>query len=792
MRKKPRLRLRIVFLSLLFIGAPFVCSENKMALRAEPVQETLNDEAGVSWIEDGEFRIAQTTDQNPAGSDPKGGTQVQPGRRQRRDDHSPRQMQPRRPQQQSAPSVTTPAPAAPPAPVSSDPTPPTAAPQTPSAAPSGAPPTPPPPPPAVQRIQESPRGSGFIFNFDNADLYEVIRVIGEVMKLNYIIDPRVKGVVNIHTSGQVNTNDVFPVFQSILQLNGAIAIKKGQIYEIVPFGDAKKMYTPLSKIEDSEKSLSDEKYVIQIVPLNYIPVPEVSKMVKPFLSDGADLVEHPSQNILIVGDVASNIRKVLDLIALFDIDLFTDLRVRIYPISHSDVNEIAKEMERLFTSFEVSTKSGRGVGITFTPVTRINALLVVSSIPNIFEKVEGWLKQLDRTPADEAKMGVFVYYVQNGKAKDMAEVLKQIFTPPKEKKPTTTTTTTTTTTPATPTSPASGQPRSVRPTPAPPATGAAPPPSGEEGGVPTGEITIVVDETTNALIIRALPREYRFVLETIKKLDLYPKQVLIEVFLAEITLDDTTKYGLEFSKFTDSFTKGGKLYTWSLGMGGTGTPADFTTGMRYAIEATDKLTAAVHASATDNRLKIISSPHLMASNNKEAKIQIGTSQPILTNTYTTTGIGTTTGVVEGTIEYKDVGIIITVTPRISDGGLVTMDIAIENSSVDTTKLGSLDNVPVFKKKTAKTTLSISEAQTIVIGGLIEESGRVNKSGVPLLSKIPLLGSLFGYHDYGKTKTELMLLLTPHVISDTYQSNAVTREFKERVDTIRRELERKTK
>jgi general secretion pathway protein D len=790
MREKPRLRLRIVFLSLLFIGAPFVCSENKMALRAEPVQETLIHEVNVPWIEDGGVSVAQTTDQPPAVFGPRKEGEAQPGRRPQRD-QLPRQMQPRRSQQPSAPSATAPAPAAPPATVSSDPTPPTPAPQPPSAAPSAAPPTPPPPPP-VQRVQESPRGSGFIFNFDNADLYEVVRVIGEVMKLNYIIDPRVKGVVNIHTSGQVNSSDIFPVFQSILQLNGAIAVKKGQIYEIVPFGDAKKMYTPLSKIEDSDKSLSDEKYFIQIVPLKFIPVAEVSKMVKPFLSDGADLVEHPSQNILIIGDIASNIRKVLDLIALFDIDLFTDLRVRIYPIAHSDVNEIAKEMERIFASFEVSTKSGRGVGITFTPVTRINVLLVVSSIPNIFEKVEGWLKQLDRTPTDEAKMGVFVYYVQNGKAKDMADVLKQIFIPPKEKKPATTTTTTTTPATPTPTTPAPGQPRSVRPTPAPPATGAAPPPSGEEGGVPTGEITIVVDETTNALIVRAFPREYRFVLETIKKLDLYPKQVLIELFLAEITLDDTTKYGLEFSKFTDSFTKGGNLYKWSIGMGGTGTPADFTTGIRYAIEATDKLTAAVHASATDNRLKIISSPHLMASNNKEAKIQIGTSQPILTNTYTTTTTGTTTGVVEGTIEYKDVGIIITVTPRISDGGLVTMDISLEISSVDTTKLGSLDNVPVFKKKTAKTTLSISEAQTIVIGGLIEEKVDVKKSGVPLLSRIPLLGSLFGYHDNLNSKSELMLLLTPHVISDSYQSNAVTREFRERVDTIRRELERKIK
>lgn len=711
----------------------------------------------------------------------------------------------------SLPTISQASPVAPPAPIQSTPPPATpvpspppavpATPATPKAAaapvtpsvPTPAPPTPPAalaplptPPPPVPKPQETPKGSGFVFNFDNADLYEVIRVMADVMKFNYIIDPKVRGVVNIHTSGQIASENVFPIFQSILQLNGATAVKRGQLYEIVPFGDAKKLFTPPSKIEDSGKLLTDEKYVIQIIPLKFIPVTEASKMVKPFLSDGADIVEHPSQNILLIGDIASNIRKILDLIALFDIDIFTDLSVRIYPVFNSDVTDIAKEMERIFASFEISTKSGRGVGITFTPVTRINALLVVSAIPNIFEKVEGWLKQLDQTPTNEAKLGVFVYYVQNGKAKDMADVLKQIFTPPKEKKTTSTTTTASTPTTTTPTTPP-GQ-RGVRPTPTP--TPGAPTPT-EEGGIPTGEINIVVDETTNALIIRAYPREYKFVLETIKKLDLYPKQVLIEVFLVSVQLDDTNKFGLEWSTFMDSFKRGNTTYNWTFGMGGPAIdPTTFSNGIQYVITATNKLAAAINATAGDNKTKVLSSPHLLASNNKEAKIQVGTSQPILTNTYTTTATGTATAVVEGSIEYKDIGIILTVTPRISDGGLVTMELSIEDSTVSNTSLGSLSNVPVFSKKTAKTTLSILEGQTIIIGGLIEETKITNKSGVPVLSKIPILGGLFGSQDYEKHKTELMLLLTPHVITDIDQSNAITREFKGKVDTIRKDLEKK--
>jgi general secretion pathway protein D len=653
-------------------------------------------------------------------------------------------------------------------------------------------PTPTSPPTAAPQ----PRGgSGFVFNFDNADLYEVIRVMAEIMKINYLIDPKVKGVVNIHTSGQLSTDDAFPIFQSILKINGATAVKKDNLYEIVPFSDAKKLSVTPVPISESGKLAPSEKYMIEIIPLKYIPVAEVSKIIKPFLSDGADVVEHPLNNILILADVASNVRKCLDIIGIFDIDIFTDLRVRIYPILNADVTEVAKEMERIFSSFEVSTKSGRGVGITFTPITRINSLLVVSSIPNVFEKVEGWLKELDKIPTEGTKFSVFVYYVQNAKAKDLADVLKQVFVTTKEKKAEFKEKV------VTPEQPQPPAQRSVRPSPTPPTPPAAP--KEEVGAVPEGEINIVVDEANNALVIRAFARDYRSILETIRKLDIYPKQVLIEVLMAEVTLDDNNKFGIEWERFM----KGDKRIAHEMVLNaqpptdksGLLTPfgqALTAVNFRYTIvELGGRIMAAINAAAAEDRLKIISSPHILASNNKEAKIQVGSSQPILTNTYTT-GVTTTTNesVVEGTIEYKDVGIILTVTPRISDGGLVTLEINIENSTVNTSAipLGNLTNVPVFGKKTAKTIISVLEGQTIVIGGLIEETRETNKSGIPLLSKIPLLGALFGYQSYVKKKNELLVLMTPHVISNLDQSNAVTQEFKDKIEGIKKELKEKEK
>jgi general secretion pathway protein D len=642
------------------------------------------------------------------------------------------------------------------------------------------------PPSSPARPVSTQTGSGVVFNFDNADLYEVIRVMSEIMKINYIVDPKVRGVVNIHTSGQISAQDVFPIFQSILRLNGATAVKKDGVYEIVPLGDAKKLPIPPSTTRESGKPPSEERYTIQIISLKYIPVAEVSKMIKPFLSDGADIVEHPPNNILILGDLASNVKKSVDIIHLFDIDIFTDLRVRFYPITNADVNEVAKEMERIFASFEISTKSGRGVGITFTPVVRINSLLVVSSIPNIFEKVEGWLKELDKIPMEGTKYSVFVYYVQNMKAKDLGDVLKQVFGITKEKKAEFKEKVV-----------AAEYPRGVKPIPSVPPATTAPPAAKEEGGaVPEGEINIVVDETNNALVVRAFARDYKSILNTIKKLDVYPKQVLIETFLADITLDDTYKFGIEWAKFVSGHRTDEHAQGVVAGSQPLTDPfnAALATGsfIRYSIvELGGRVSAAVNAAAADNRLNVISSPHILASNNKEAKIQIGTSEPILTNTYTTTSTAEI-GVVEGTIEYKDVGIILTVTPRISDAGLITLEIQIEKSDAATKDVFGRTNVPYFDKKTAKTTLSVLEGQTIVIGGLIEDTRKRNKGGVPLLSRIPILGALFGVHDLQNKKRELVLLMTPHIITDHIQSSAVTDEFKEKIEGLKKELEKERK
>ena len=530
--------------------------------------------------------------------------------------------------QPSAPGVPAMPPfSAPPAAASSQPLPPSQ-PPTPTR-PSASTPV-----PVASQPRARPQGQGVVFKFDNADLYEVIRTFAEVLKISYVIDPRVKGTVNIHTSGAISNEDIYPIFLSILRMNGATIVKKDSIYEIVPFSEGKR----LSVTTDEKKRSPDDQFVIEIIKPNFIPITELDKVIKPFLSDEKEVILFPQNNMLIIADLASNVRKLRDIMNLLDIDIFSDMSIRIYPVYNSDVNDLAKDLGAIFSSFGISSKEARGGGITFTPITRSNSLLVVSSMSGILEKVENWIKELDKPPSDESKVWVHVYYVQNAKAKDLAEVLKQVYV--KTKETTRPAQPSPTPTPPSPT-PAVPRPPTTKPTP-------TPTPAREDAGrTVEGDINIVVDEQNNALVVRALYRDYKAILETIQKLDIYPKQVLIDVFLAEITLDDSLRYGIDWAGFFS--THGDVTHTTTIGTSPNTPVGDAGTvlsqipytggGIQYSVvDAAGRFAAAISAAATDNRLNVISSPHILASNNKEAKIQIGQEQPILTSTYT----GTTT------------------------------------------------------------------------------------------------------------------------------------------------------
>ena len=621
-------------------------------------------------------------------------------------------------------------------------------------------------PPEPKQPTEGPQK--IALDFQDADIKEVITALAEIVGINYIIDPKVRGTVNIHTSGEIPVEGVLPILETIFEINNVATVKVGDIYKIIPIKDAQKQ--PLiPQLEVTQDDLtSSDRIVLQIVPLRFVASQEMEKILKRFLGKGGDIVNFQERNILIIVDTAANMQKLLTLIDTIDLSIFDTMHVRFYELEDSEAKDLAKELEDLFSALGLDTKKKKGGGgeiVRFIPIERLNIILAVSSMPDIFEKVSEWIDKLDGV-REELEEQIFIYFVENAKAIDIGDIIKELYGDKKkerEKKQPTRTSRTRTSKTKTP----------VRKTTS--KTGAS---------ATTGEIKVVVDEVNNAVIVRATPQDYAQVLKTIKLLDIIPKQVLIEVLIAEVTLDKNTEFGVEWTFASDSASLGGYKGIDRAGqnfnLGGLGldlTQPVGASGFTYGF-ASEALEAFLRAYARENEVKILSTPHILVADNTEAKIDVGEEVPIVTSEYTPTSVQVDTSL-SRSIEYRDTGILLTVTPRINDKGLVTMEVNQEVSNVSEQRLEGIDS-PIILKRQAQTSLVVQDGRTIIIGGLIRDQKEVTKEGIPYLYKIPYLGMLFGYTKEILKKTELIFLITPHVVQNLEEAELVTQEFKEKV------------
>jgi general secretion pathway protein D len=622
----------------------------------------------------------------------------------------------------------------------------------------------------VEREATPEEGSEIVLNFDDADIYEVIRMMAELLKINYIVDPAVRGKVTIHTSGKLSTADLFPVFYQVLEANGLTAVREGSLYKIVPAKEAPRL-PMVSRIgRDAEGISAGDKIIIQIIPLQYISVAEMTKLLTPFVSAQGVILAQEASNTMVVVDKGINILKVLRLVDAFDVDIFAKVHHRFFPLAFMNAAEMIKVLETLFT-----TKGAGSGDLKFVGIDRLNMVLGISSTPGIFQRVEVLVKQLD-IPGDVSDPRIYVYYVKNGAAKELGDVLNQVFSKEgtagksKEKEP------------------QKRQPYPARspeepqPTDKPPAMGnpfametTAPGGVAESGGgagtlqslsgTLRSEVRIIPDEVRNALIIQAIPTDYRVIESTLDRIDVLPRQVLIEVTIAEISLDSALQLGVEWN-----YVKGPGSLSTSLLSAKAG-----VSGLQYVVGQTARWSAALSALASENKLNVLSSPSILASDNKEATINISTEIPVASSQYTyTTG---SEPLLQTTIQYRNTGLILSVTPHINDRGLVTMLVKQEVSDQAQNVLVGGSSYPSFFKRSVDTTLTVQHGQTIVIGGLMKETKSDNHSGVPVLNRVPVLKWVFGKQDTSRTKSELIILITPHVITSLEDVDAVTQEFK---------------
>ncbi len=544
-------------------------------------------------------------------------------------------------------------------------------------------------------------------NFDDADVYSVVQtVFGDIMKVNYVIDPKVQGRVTFRSVAPVSKDQVLPIMEVILRLNNIGVVEDVGLYRIVPLGEVSREPSPISFGRDPNKIPVVGKSLIQVVPIVYLQSSEVVKLITPFLSSNAVVLDVPKSNQVIVVDTDASVKRILQLIETFD-------------------NETQKKK----------------------------------------------------------RAQVFVYPIQNLKARDIAGLLNQIFF---GARPTAAAATRPGILGTSPTTTPGQQPMAQAPLPAQqPLTQM--PQMGQTGRIESlvSDITrIYFDDITNSVIALATPEDYETIKEAIAKLDITPRQVVIEGVVAQVSLNDNLSLGLSYSLKAFINIKDTKMRA-DFGVNTdvlAKQTANTVSSSGFALVGTDDqgvVRAYVNALASEDRAKLLAAPHILVSDNREARIQVGSQVPIVTSE--TFGSGTVAP--QRTIQYKDTGIILKVKPQVNESGLVSMDLSQEVSTFRTQQLFANETQIILDKTEATTTLVVQDGQTVIIGGLIREDTDRTRTGVPFLSKIPILGYLFGNTTRSVSRVEIIILLTPRVVKTQAEAKAVTSDYIDNITNV---------
>ncbi len=617
--------------------------------------------------------------------------------------------------------------------------------------------------------QLSSRTSGSIrLRLDRADLHQVINIIGNELKLNYVVDPRVKGTVTINTAGEFRRAGLLALLETILRINGASIVKTGNFYQIVPANVGKTLPIPI-RTQSTEEMKDENALVMQVVSMQVVLASDMEKILGSFLSEEGNMVVHTTGNILIITERGSNLKRLLELVNIFDSEVFQSQRVQLYPIKNNSSKNLLPDLESVFAGYALSE---RGSAIRFISIDRINSILAISPNPKSFLEVEKWIEKLDR-PVENVGMRNYFYKIENGEARNIATLLLQIYShqqPPTEE--------------AAPLVPAPGAapglPEAGRPQP-------------ERMPVPLlqSEINVVADEINNAVIIRCTPQDYEIIKETIKELDLVPRQVLIDAKIYEVTLTGALSMGV--AAFLQSRSRPivpappGTTASFSASSVGSLLPG-LNVSTFTVIGQSRELVAFLNAQESRSRTKVLSSPSIIASDNKNARIQVGAEVPILTSQGLVPGgqIGGTS-LFTNTVQNRSTGVILTVTPRINSSGWVTLKIQQEVSAPVAPQAGAGIQSPSISIRSVDTQVTVKDGETIAIGGIISENKGLTKNRVPLLGDIPGLGLLFGNTSYSNARTELIALITPHVIQDIEAAADITEELKTQLKTMKKDL-----
>jgi general secretion pathway protein D len=547
-------------------------------------------------------------------------------------------------------------------------------------------------------------------------------------------------------------------------------------------------------------------FVARVVTPHFVAAADLQRALEPLVSPGCTIRADASRNALIVTGPAQGVASILNNIAVFDVDYLKGVSFALMPLRNAQARDVAKEVTTMVTNTGGPTSSL----VRIVPIDHLNAVLVTTMVPGYLDRVRTWVERFDLSGDNGDEQRLYVYRVQNGRATDLAVVLHKALgidtatvgtspnngsgvqaasspTPEGIRQAVAMPMISTGTGPAGRSSPSSsGGPAVMTDLPTAATSSDVPvpvqPTSANQSGAT--DIRVTADDANNALLILATGQEYAWVQFALQQLDITPLQVMIEAVVAEVDLTDQLTYGLQYYIKSGSFQA---LFAQSPPASGATSASQTTTsgfpgfglasGLNLAFASSSGSSVILQLLQQLTTVSVLSSPNLLVLNNQTARIQVGDQVPI--STQSATGVLAPGAPVVNSIEYRDTGVILQIKPRVNASGTVMLDLSQEVSDVSTTTTSSL-NTPTISERRVSSTIAIFDGQTIAIGGLIKDNRSDSKNGIPLLQDIPVIGPLFGTRSKGGTRTEVLVLITPHVIRDPQSSQAVTEELERKL------------
>ncbi|MCP4981455.1 MAG: type II secretion system secretin GspD [Gammaproteobacteria bacterium] len=610
----------------------------------------------------------------------------------------------------------------------------------------------------VKRSYSGTQGK-FSLDFVNISIAEFVSVVfTEMLRKNYVLDDALKGEVTVQTRGQVNSSQLLSIVESVLASKSAVMIPRDNHFELVPLAKAKNV-----SLKPELFSARNVKpgFRMVVVPVNHVNPEDLKGILESVAPGAMHLNVDKERRAVIVTGSEQEISNVVDAVQIFDVDWLASKSIALFPVKNAQASIVVKEINKILSS------QNKSHDIVLDTFERFNAVLVVASKKAEIDAVREWLGVLD-VVVQTADTQLFVYDVQNRKATELAEMLNGIFGEggasqgsSKSDAKTASTREVVVTNKANEKQVAKRNPSKKS----------------------ENQLKIVSDETNNAIVIMATRPQYESILSVIKDLDVLPLQVLIEVSIIEVTLTDELSYGVEWFLQHNDLSNGKFNAESTLDLNAGAGIGAIAPGFSFLMNGSGSLVQAVfNTLAAESKLNVISSPSLMALDNHTATIRVGNQQPV----QVASAKSSDNDVLTQSIEFKSTGVLLSVTPRVNSGGLVTMEL-----SQEVTDVGGIDDATgqrSFLQRNINSTVAVQDGRTIVLGGLITENEVESESGLPGLHGLPIIGALFGKTSTSTVKSELIVLITPKVIFNHENATRLTREYAQKLELLKSSIE----